>query len=89
MRPQSREPETLGDWLQTRSAAVQALAKRFPLDAEYRLDGRVYYLLGFAKRPGSSTPTALVFTPINPGRNYDAAMQNRVYVCIDGIERLH
>jgi hypothetical protein len=92
MRPS--EPETLADWLQTRSAAVQDLARRFPLDAEYRLDGRVYYLLGFAKRAGSDTPAALVLTPINPGRNYTAAMQNRVYVCIDALEpaaavRLH
>jgi len=90
----SSEHEPLSDWLRTRSAEVQDLARRFPLDAEYRLDGRVYYLLGFAKRPGSSTPTALVFSPINPGRNYAAAMQNRVYVCIDGLEpadaaRLH
>ena len=93
MRPHDSEPETLADWLQTRSAAVQDLARRFPLDAEYRLDGRVYYLLGFAKRAGSSTPTALVLSPINPGRNYDAALQSRVYVPLDDLEpdpvRLH
>ena len=76
------EPETLDEWIATRPPEVRALAERFPFDAEYTIDGRRYYLLGFSAVERGDTPM-LILSLINPRKNYAAAMRDRIYVCID------
>jgi len=68
---------TYEDWLASRPASVQALAKRFPIPGRIIIDGTAHYILGY------SEPDGLILSPINPGIDYHGARANLVEICGD------
>lgn len=71
----SEEYATFEEWLASRPPSVQALVAEFPLGTALEHEGGMLYLLGYTEGD------MLIFSPINPSDNYDAANANKVYIC--------
>lgn len=76
------QPDTHDEWLKTCTPKTRDLAKLFPLNAVYLLNGKLHFLIGFSHtRHGDAA--MLVLTPMNPGVDFDRAFYHRVYVSPD------
>ena len=71
----SETEELFAEWLATRPACVQALAKEFPIGSTFALNGETMYLIGYTESD------MLMVSPISPEDDYDAAMEQRRHVC--------
>jgi len=67
--------KAFNDWLLTRPECIQKLAKEFPAGRNYLIDGVKYYILGWTEGD------TLIFTRINPAKDYDGAMASKEYMC--------
>jgi hypothetical protein len=68
-------PSPLERWLETRPPAIRRLAAEFPLSTLIELDGVTHYVMGYGDGG------ILILTPVDPMRDYDRAMDERVHVC--------
>ena len=62
-------------WLETRPASVQQLAREFPLHTQVRIDGQLYYLLGYTECD------SLIVSKISPYLAYEQALATQEYIC--------
>jgi hypothetical protein len=72
--------DSLKAWLASRPESVQRLAREFPLDSMFNVNGQMYYLLGYTEQD------VLILTPINPttdDEHYERAMKEQIFVCAD------
>lgn len=68
--------DPLEEWIKSRPASVQALARKFPIGAVIKIDGDVdHYILGYNEND------MIIITPIWPGDDYDAALAAKQYIC--------
>ena len=84
------DPETKA-WLKTRPPHIQALAEKYPLGVSIIMpDGRKHWLIGYneAEDDNGEPVDMLVFSPIDPWEDYNAALQNKIYVCAEHLVAL-
>jgi hypothetical protein len=63
------------EWLETRPESVRKLAAEFPLGSSIINGDDVFYLLGYTEND------MLIISDINPGVDYEGALENTQYVC--------
>jgi hypothetical protein len=69
------EPRTIEEWLASRPACVQALAREFPVGSKLEIHGTVMHLIGYTEAD------RLIVTPLNPRKDFAAAVAAQEYVC--------
>lgn len=65
---------TVSEWLLSRPACVQELAKEFPPNSVIHIEGKLFFIFGYTEND------KLILAPLD-SRNYDEAMENRMYLC--------
>jgi len=64
------------EWLKTRPECVQKLAEEFPFTAMYNVE-EPHYLVGYTEND------QLILSLIDPGKDYDRALEEKIYVCAE------
>jgi hypothetical protein len=74
----------LTEWLKTRPAIVQRLAKEFPLLSRVQVPPHreYWYVVGWIEQPSECGDT-LIISPIDPSVDYDKSMAARAHVCAE------
>lgn len=77
---------TYEEWLASRPACVQELAKRFPLGSTFMVKGEKHYLMGYTENEDPEEQ-CLILSPINPSIDYEASKAASIYAHARHFER--
>ncbi len=76
--------DAYAEWLRSRPAYIQELAKKFALGKALYIAAKKYYVLGFAEGE-TAADAMLIISHFDPAVEYEKALENRAYICPDHI----
>ncbi len=62
-------------WVRSRPECVQKLIEEFPIASILRVDGELFYLIGW------NEDDSLIISPVDPAEDYDGAIAVKEYLC--------
>ena len=72
-------------WLASRPQEVQRVAKAFPVNTAFQFKDEMLYLVGYSEYDDG---VGLICSHINPGTDYNGAIDDRVDICAADTERM-